>query len=102
MKRHTSTNLDSYLSKPTVEGDNWMITQQVASYLIKKMEGIAKDPTQSPKDRVDEIFKTHLVKKRLNTNILRSGNIDVDAVVKVFEWRVAYQVRHNPNVLNGP
>lgn len=26
-----------YLSKPTVEGDNWMITQQVAAYLIKKI-----------------------------------------------------------------
>jgi len=26
-----------YLSKPTVEGDNWMITQQTASYLIKRM-----------------------------------------------------------------
>lgn len=26
-----------YLSKPTVEGDNWMITQQTASYLIKKV-----------------------------------------------------------------
>lgn len=27
-----------YLSKPTVEGDNWMITQQTASYLLKRME----------------------------------------------------------------
>jgi acyl-CoA oxidase len=27
-----------YLSKPTVEGDNWMITQQVARYLIKKVK----------------------------------------------------------------
>ena len=26
-----------YLSKPTVEGDNWMITQQTASYLVKRM-----------------------------------------------------------------
>jgi hypothetical protein len=78
-----------------------MITQQVASYLIKKMETMAKDPTKSPKDRVDEIFKTHLEEKTLSTHILRSGNIDVDAVVKAFEWRAAYQVRHNSNVLNG-
>ena len=28
---------NDYLSKPTVEGDNWMITQQTASYLIKRM-----------------------------------------------------------------
>jgi hypothetical protein len=74
-----------------------MITQQVASYLIKKMEVMAKDSTQTPKDRVDEIFKAHLTKKTLNTRILRSGNIDVDAVVKVFEWRAAYQVCHHPN-----
>ncbi|KAF2719386.1 acyl-CoA oxidase [Polychaeton citri CBS 116435] len=26
-----------YLSKPTVEGDNWMITQQTSRYLIKRM-----------------------------------------------------------------
>lgn len=29
---------NDYLSKPTVEGDNWMITQQTASYLIKNMK----------------------------------------------------------------
>ncbi|KAK5136250.1 hypothetical protein LTR08_003857 [Meristemomyces frigidus] len=28
---------NDYLSKPTVEGDNWMITQQTASYLIRRM-----------------------------------------------------------------
>lgn len=28
---------NDYLSKPTVEGDSWMITQQTASYLIKRM-----------------------------------------------------------------
>ncbi|KAK5110250.1 hypothetical protein LTR62_006103 [Meristemomyces frigidus] len=28
---------NDYLSKPTVEGDNWMITQQTASYMIKRM-----------------------------------------------------------------
>lgn len=40
---------NDYLSKPTVEGDNWMITQQTARFLIKRMEaavarkGPAKD-----------------------------------------------------------
>lgn len=29
---------NDYLSKPTVEGDNWMITQQTARYLIKHMQ----------------------------------------------------------------
>ncbi|KAL3469712.1 acyl-CoA dehydrogenase/oxidase, partial [Aspergillus californicus] len=31
---------NDYLAKPTVEGDNWMITQQTAAYMIKKM-GVA-------------------------------------------------------------
>ncbi|KAL5363343.1 acyl-CoA dehydrogenase/oxidase C-terminal [Aspergillus floccosus] len=35
-----------YLSKPTVEGDNWMITQQMARYLMKKAELIAKQGRQ--------------------------------------------------------
>lgn len=42
-----------YLSKPTVEGDNWMITQQTASYLIKRMEQTVKNPTRQPTDQVD-------------------------------------------------
>lgn len=40
-----------YLSKPTVEGDNWMITQQLASYLIKQMDEAVKhtnEPTNVP------------------------------------------------------
>lgn len=43
---------NDYLSKPTVEGDNWMITQQTARFLIKRMEaavarkGPAKDSVE--------------------------------------------------------
>ena len=36
---------NDYLSKPTVEGDNWMITQQTASYLIKRMTETVKNPS---------------------------------------------------------
>ena len=33
---------NDYLSKPTVEGDNWMITQQTASFLLKRMQAAVK------------------------------------------------------------
>ena len=41
---------NDYLSKPTVEGDNWMITQQTASYLIKRMEAAVAGKGQAQDD----------------------------------------------------
>ncbi|EME48677.1 hypothetical protein DOTSEDRAFT_67648 [Dothistroma septosporum NZE10] len=43
-----------YLSKPTVEGDNWMITQQTARYLIKHMQAAvaAKGEAQDDMEQV--------------------------------------------------
>ncbi|KAJ5235111.1 uncharacterized protein N7469_004279 [Penicillium citrinum] len=48
---------NDYLSKPTVEGDNWMITQQVAAYLIKKMTAAVDSPASTATDETDAIFK---------------------------------------------
>ncbi|KAL4888858.1 acyl-CoA dehydrogenase/oxidase C-terminal [Aspergillus ambiguus] len=46
-----------YLSKPTVEGDNWMITQQMARYLMKKAELIAKGgPQYAPANQTEELL----------------------------------------------
>ena len=42
-----------YLSKPTVEGDNWMITQQMARYLIKKAKMIVANPGLTPSNRTE-------------------------------------------------
>lgn len=42
---------NDYLSKPTVEGDNWMITQQNARYLIKRMAREVKDKGESADPR---------------------------------------------------
>ena len=50
---------NDYLSKPTVEGDNWMITQQTASYLIKRMESAVAGKGQ-PQDEVDKDFRQYL------------------------------------------
>ncbi|KIW06482.1 uncharacterized protein PV09_02918 [Verruconis gallopava] len=38
---------NDWLSKPTVEGDNWMITQQVARHLISLVGNISNHNTQS-------------------------------------------------------
>ncbi|KAK6431216.1 hypothetical protein LTR95_012622 [Oleoguttula sp. CCFEE 5521] len=48
-----------YLSKPTVEGDNWMITQQTASYLIKRMEAAVAGKGE-PQDEVERSCREYL------------------------------------------
>ncbi|KAF2185589.1 acyl-CoA oxidase [Zopfia rhizophila CBS 207.26] len=80
-----------YLSKPTVEGDNWMITQQVAAYLIKKMTQAVKDPNAPPKDLTDELFQYYLKNRdhRIPQNVVRGSEIDDQAIVDVFQWRTA-------------
>ncbi|KAF2833666.1 acyl-CoA oxidase [Ophiobolus disseminans] len=82
-----------YLSKPTVEGDNWMISQQVAAYLIKKMTGSVKDPDTVPKDPTDtdELFQFYLANRshRIPQTVLKDGVVNDEAVVEVFQWRAA-------------
>ncbi|PKY04427.1 acyl-CoA oxidase [Aspergillus campestris IBT 28561] len=51
---------NDYLSKPTVEGDNWMITQQTASYLIKKMSAAVAAVDDPPADALDGQYKLFL------------------------------------------
>jgi len=43
---HVQSNADC-LSKPTVEGEYYKITQKVAWYLIKRVEGIRSTPSES-------------------------------------------------------
>ena len=50
---------NDYLSKPTVEGDNWMITQQTASYLIKRMQAALASKGQ-PQDEIEASCWTYL------------------------------------------
>lgn len=82
---------NDYLSKPTVEGDNWMITQQVANYLIKKMESIVRRPENQPKDQADELFEYYLTERsrRPPVEIIRNDEVDNEAIVDAFRWRVA-------------
>ncbi|KAF2742569.1 acyl-CoA oxidase [Sporormia fimetaria CBS 119925] len=80
-----------YLSKPTVEGDNWMITQQVAAYLIKKMTQAVKNPNNKAKDPTDVLFQTYLQTRSSRTpkTIVSSSGIDDEAIVDAFQWRAA-------------
>ncbi|KAJ5684034.1 Acyl-CoA oxidase [Penicillium maclennaniae] len=78
-------------------GDNWMITQQVAAYLIKKMTAAAKYPSTPGVDQTEAGFKEFIQNKR-DTNTRRSG-YDVlgkdEDIVKSFELRataLAYDV----------
>jgi acyl-CoA oxidase len=92
-----------YLSKPTVEGDNWMITQQVAAYLIKKMTAAAESPDTVAKDKTDALF-TEFIRGKNNSqsgtegydilnddrNIVRSFELRATALV----WGKIYILTH--------
>lgn len=80
---------NDYLSKPTVEGDNWMITQQVAAYLIKKMTAAAKSPNTPGADKTEAGFKDFIRNKQGATQRQSAHDVlnrDQD-IVKSFELR---------------
>ncbi|KAH7354967.1 acyl-CoA dehydrogenase/oxidase C-terminal [Rhexocercosporidium sp. MPI-PUGE-AT-0058] len=81
---------NDYLSKPTVEGDNWMITQQTAAHLIKKVQNAATSRLAEPTDNTDANIKAFLTRKesgQLGTfNVLGNDQAIVDA----FKQRAAH------------
>lgn len=88
---------NDYLSKPTVEGDNWMITQQVAMYLIKKMDAAAKADDQMGADETDLRFREFLRKKHgKSKHDPEASSLKSDeAIAKAFELRATALVRWN-------
>ncbi|KJF60106.1 acyl-CoA oxidase [Coccidioides immitis RS] len=80
----------NYLSKPTVEGDNWMITQQVARYLIKKAKALSASAKSRAGTRTEESLKRYLYarQKTLNLKVYEDDN----AILEAFEWRTAHLV----------
>ncbi|KAK7883621.1 hypothetical protein LTR67_011031 [Exophiala xenobiotica] len=80
---------NEYLSKPTVEGDNWMITQQTAAYLIKRMTEVVKKPEMKPTETVDVQFQQFMANRG------RAHDYDVlgheSELVKAFKHRASYQ-----------
>lgn len=81
---------NDYLSKPTVEGDNWMITQQTASYLIKRMQESVKDAYPSAKtgEPIDAQFRLYLQNRKASKSYDVYG--DESEIVKAFQHRVSY------------
>lgn len=79
---------NDYLSKPTVEGDNWMITQQTASYLIKRMQAASKDQYPSNTESIDSQFRLFL-QNRGESKTYDIYNSTTD-IVSAFQHRVSY------------
>jgi len=78
-----------YLSKPTVEGDNWMITQQTASYLIKRMAA-AEARKGEPQDQVERSCREYLAQRdRLSGSDFKVIESDAD-IVRAFQRRSRY------------
>jgi acyl-CoA oxidase len=80
---------NDYLSKPTVEGDNWMITQQTASYLLRKMTAAVKKSTLEPADRPSISYLRFLETRDRRTSFKIFEN-PVE-LVEAFQHRAAFQ-----------
>lgn len=78
-----------YLSKPTVEGDNWMITAQTANFLIKRMAA-AEVARGQPMDDVERSCREYLSQRTR----LSSKDFDLfasnAAIVSAFVRRSRY------------
>jgi acyl-CoA oxidase len=78
---------NDYLSEPTVEGDNWMITQQVAAYLIKKMTAAVESIKTPGTDETDARFKDFIRNKRNSTSSRPISLSSDQDIVRSFELR---------------
>ncbi|KIX05786.1 uncharacterized protein Z518_03758 [Rhinocladiella mackenziei CBS 650.93] len=81
---------NEYLSKPTVEGDNWMITQQTAAYLIKRMTEAVKNPKFTPTESVSAQFQ----------EFLRSGPRQREFNVLGYEFEMVRAFKHRASYLS--
>ncbi|RMY22147.1 hypothetical protein D0867_02897 [Hortaea werneckii] len=80
---------NDYLSKPTVEGDNWMITQQTASYLIKRMAAAVAAKGES-QDEVEAACREWLRTRRLSGGSPLRIFDDDKQIVEAFSRRSRY------------
>jgi acyl-CoA oxidase len=81
---------NDYLSKPTVEGDNWMITQQTASYLIKRMTFVIQNPNKPSREPIDNQLRSYM--QSLNSHSESTFDIlsSDEALVHAFQHRLSY------------
>jgi acyl-CoA oxidase len=80
-----------YLSRVTVEGDNWMITQQVASYLIKRMTDARSQKAGADPSHL-EILEAQTSGRTLQPYDVLNSDIDI---VKAFQRRASFLVRYS-------
>ena len=81
---------NDYLSKPTVEGDNWMITQQTASYLIKRMTEVITKPNNTSREPVDAQFRAYIQSAKSNKPSTHDILSSDAALVTAFQHRLSY------------
>lgn len=77
-----------HLDKPTVEGDSWMISQQTAAYLIKRMEAAVAGKCKEP---IDTQFATYI--KNIEKKPQQKAQHDIftpNGTVAAFKDRVSY------------
>jgi hypothetical protein len=77
-----------------------MITQQAASFLIKKMTTATANRSKfGPKDRTDELFAWYLNGTKPYVKIVHGTNISNESIVTAFRWRAAELVRPKPKII---
>jgi len=81
---------NDYLSKPTVEGDNWMITQQVARFLIKKVKERAENPSATVLSHTERNLQVFWNNRHEQASFAVLEN-DED-ILKAFNWRASWLV----------
>jgi acyl-CoA oxidase len=84
---------NDYLSKPTVEGDNWMITQQTASYLIKRMASAvenANKPAASDQDEMEASCRAWYLNEHKSSTPPYPIFDSAEAIVQAFRRRSRY------------
>jgi acyl-CoA oxidase len=90
---------NDYLSRPTVEGDNWMITQQVARGLIKIAKATLENPETQGTSLVEASLKEYLREKDVPARheMLK----DDSSIVQAFARRAAHLVSAIPASVGG-
>jgi acyl-CoA oxidase len=80
-----------YLSKPTVEGDNWMITQQVARFLMKKVGDVMAAPHPQSETATGAKLRAHYHGSPGSGNRQPLGDLDdLAGLGRAFEHRVSW------------
>ena len=74
-----------------------MITQQAASFLIKKMTA-ATGAKFTPIDRTDDLFSWYLRGTQPLAKVIQGTMISNEAIVTAFRWRAAELVCYTENI----